>query len=453
LKTIMKQTRHDMSAVRNINFKMMLSLIAMFVGLSSVNSRADGYTYRKIASRGDTAPGGSQFSFDFEPGQINDRGDLDFVADLGATGAEGVFLFNNRKTFALALPGNSAPGGGTFDGFGFTPAGINDEGDAAFAEALTPFTFDLPLGINVGMYRYSADKKTVSAVVVPGVTTVPLAGTLQGVHFGTSINNRGEICFTGLIHTDVKLPTGESIGKGIFVADKAGKIRKIVIPGDIAPFGKTFDFAEVAWINDRGDVGFGAHVQGEEFVLDNVYLSKAPSFQIISIAHQGDPAPGGGTFRHAWGPILNDNHQLLFVGDLTPPPDKDLSAGLFLYDYNGSTVPVVRPGDNLPDGKFLTVSVFVNGHHLNNRGEISFLAALDTGDALYVKSGHEFRLVAKTGAVIPGVGTIKDFDIGSTARLAGGAVNNGRGQVLFYAELVGGGAALTVATPNDEGEE
>src|SRR6202007_828042 len=65
--------------------------------------------------------------------------------------------------------------------------------------------------------------------------------------------------------------------------------------------GKTFDFAEVAWINDRGDVGFGAHVQGEEFVLDNVYLSKAPSFQIISIAHQGDPAPGGGTFRHAWG--------------------------------------------------------------------------------------------------------------------------------------------------------
>jgi hypothetical protein len=447
----MKQTRRDMFAVRSINVKVMLSLIAMFVGLSSVNSRADGYTYRKIASRGDTAPGGSQFSFDFEPGQINDHGDLDFVADLGPTGAEGVFLFNHRKTSALALPGNSAPGGGTFDGFGFTPAGINDEGEAAFAEALTPFSS--PLGINVGLYRYSSEKKTTSVVVLPGVTTVPLAGTLQGVLFGTSINNRGEICFTGLIHTDVHLPPGESIGKGIFVADRAGKIRKIVIPGDIAPFGKTFDFAEVAWINDRGDVGFGAHVQGEEFVLDNVYLSKAPSFQIISIAHQGDPAPGGGTFRHAWGPILNDNHQLLFVGDLTPPPGLDVSEGLFLYTYNGFSVPIVRPGDTLPDGKLLTVSVFVNGHHLNNRGEISFLAALDSGDALYVKSGHKFRLVAKTGAVIPGVGTIKDFDITSNARLAGGAINNGRGQVLFYAELVGGGAALIVATPDDEGED
>ena len=174
LKTSMKQTRHHMFAARNINVKMILSLIAMFMGLSPVNSRANGYTCSKIASRGDTAPGGAQYSFDFEPGQINDRGDLVFVADLGANGAEGGFLFNHRKNVGLALPGNSAPGGGTFDGFGFTPAGIKDEGDAAFAEALTPFTFDLPLGINVGLYRYSADKKTVSSVVVPGVTRTPL---------------------------------------------------------------------------------------------------------------------------------------------------------------------------------------------------------------------------------------------------------------------------------------
>jgi hypothetical protein len=434
----------------------MLSLTAIigFTRLSLANGQA--YSYTKIASRGDTAPGGVQYSFDFEPGQINNRGDAIFVADLSPDGAEGVFLLIDKKIFGLALPGNSAPGGGTFDGFGFTPAGINDEGDAAFAEALTPFT--LPLGMNVGLYRYLADKKIVSSVVVPGVTKVPVAGTLRGVLFGTSINNRDEICFTGLIHTDVQLPPGETIGKGIFVADKAGKIIKIVIPGDLAPFGKTFDFAEVAWINNRGDVGFGAHVQGEDFVQDNVYLSKAPSFQIISIAHQGDLAPGGGTFRHAWGPILNDNHQLLFVGDLTPAKlPRDQTQGLFLYNYNGSTVPIVRPGDTLPDGKLLTVSDFVNGHHLNNRGEISFLAALDTGDALYVKSGHKLRLVAKTGGIIPGVGTIQDFDIG-TARLAGGAVNNHRGQILFYAELVGGDAALIVATPtrdsgDEEGEE
>jgi len=137
---------------------------------------------------------------------------------------------------------------------------------------------------------------------------------------------------------------------GIFVANKAGQIRSVVIPGDLAPGGGTFDFAEIAWMNARGDVAFGAHIAGEEcvgfspptlknqsdriFCGDNVYLRKAPSGQIISIAHQGDPAPGGGVFRHAWGPIVNNHGQVPFVGDLTvAPPDNpnlfDVSQGLY----------------------------------------------------------------------------------------------------------------------------
>jgi len=85
-------------------------------------------------------------------------------------------------------------------------------------------------------------------------------------------------------------------------------------------------------------VGFGAHIAGEQcggdnpptlnppkapnqsfriFCGDNVYLSKAPSGQIISIAHQGGKAPGGGVFWHARGPILNNSRQALFVEDLT----------------------------------------------------------------------------------------------------------------------------------------
>ena len=90
-----------------------------------------------------------------------------------------------------------------------------------------------------------------------------------------------------------------------------------------------------------------------------------------------------------------------------------MNQGLFLYTYNGLTVSVVRPGDTLPDGKLVTVSNTVTAHHLNNRGEISFLANLDTGqEALYVKSDDKFRLVAKTGGVLPGIGTIQDIGDG-----------------------------------------
>ena len=476
----MKKTQHHMFAARSIASTVMLSLIGVigFTGLSRVKSQAAGYTFTKIAAVGETAPGGVQYFFDLEVGQINNRGDVIYVADLSKDGVgigEGVFLLSHGEISALALPGLPAPGGGTFFGAAFSPAGINDEGDAAAAIELgTPGTpLPLPLGMNAGLYRHLAAKKSLSAVVVPGVTVAPGArGTFQGVSFETSINNPEDICFAAIIPTDAGIVPAQGLGMGIFVANKAGQIGKVVMPGDSAPGGGRFDFAEIAWINARGDVAFGAHIAGEEcvgfnpptlenqsgriFCGDNVYLRKAPSGQIISIAHQGDAAPGGGVFRHAWGPIVNNHGQVLFVGDLTvAPPDNpnlfDVSQGLYLFT-GFFTVPVVRPGDALPDGTMVTVQDQVYGHHLNNPGEISFLAAL-TGkndediEAIYVKSGNTFRLVAKSGTSIPGVGTIANFDTLGPGTLSGGAVNNDRGQVIFSANLVGGGAALIVATP------
>src|SRR5215471_12248553 len=132
---------HIFPAKRSIAYPVMFSLVAVFTGLNSVSAEDNGYTYRKIAVRFETAPGGAQYTLDFEPGQINNGGDLVFVADL--PNGEGVFRFSQGKIFALALPGNPAPGGGTFDGVGFTPTGINDKGDVAFAEALTPFPFPI----------------------------------------------------------------------------------------------------------------------------------------------------------------------------------------------------------------------------------------------------------------------------------------------------------------------
>jgi len=83
------------------------------------------------------------------------------------------------------------------------------------------------------------------------------------------------------------------VDRGSGMSANFGSAPKTSILYDLSLF-FIFEFVEVAWINDLGDVGFGAHLQGEEFLQDNVYLSKAPSFQIISIAHQGEPAPGGG---------------------------------------------------------------------------------------------------------------------------------------------------------------
>jgi hypothetical protein len=37
---------------------------------------------------------------------------------------------------------------------------------------------------------------------------------------------------------------------------------------------------------------------------------------IRSIAHAGDPAPSGGVYRQAGAPVINDQGDIVFLGDL-----------------------------------------------------------------------------------------------------------------------------------------
>jgi hypothetical protein len=76
-----------------------------------------------VAFVGDTAPGpeGGQFSFDFELGDLNNRGQLVITADV-STGGDGVFLTGPNCLAQLFRAGEPAPGGSTFGGYGsFSP--------------------------------------------------------------------------------------------------------------------------------------------------------------------------------------------------------------------------------------------------------------------------------------------------------------------------------------------
>ncbi|HXJ59351.1 MAG TPA: choice-of-anchor tandem repeat NxxGxxAF-containing protein [Verrucomicrobiae bacterium] len=405
------------------------------------------YTFSNLATLG-VAP---NFG-DFELGQINNRGDVLFVSEtaecidtpFGFALCEGVFL---SKRGALGQPihaGGPVPGGGTFAGFVVGPTAFNDQDQAALPLGLTPFTF--PFGLNSGLYRYASGSGTLSAVLVPGVTAAPgLAGvTFQGVAQGVSINNLGTIAFPGVIPSTAGLP-GTSVGAGIFTVDTAGTFSKVILPGDTAPGGATFNYAQNASINLGGDVAFEAHLAEAECIngdpdpaitigcfATGVYLRQASTGNIIKIAQAGDLDPLGAPFRHAWGPYVNDAGAVVFVGDLTAPPAFDESLGLYLYT-SSSIVPVVRPGDALPGGG--SASRVTSGssasYGINNRGDVSFSAVLDNGDqGVYVKSGGVIRLVAKTGTVLGTIGTMQALD-----SVFCGPVINERGQVTFTAKL------------------
>jgi hypothetical protein len=90
---------------------------------------------------------------------------------------------------------------------------------------------------------------------------------------------------------------------------------------------------------------------------------------------------------------------------------------------------------------------------VNNERQVSFAAAINMGSVqgsgIYLFSEGSKRVVARTGTVIPGVGTIANVGIGFSAPVAaqaGGEIND-RGQVLFSATLTNGKVVLLLATP------
>jgi hypothetical protein len=435
------------------------------------------YTFQLLATTGDPLAGGGTFVNDFEGGAISANGDIAFGADV-STGGEGIFLMRGGRIVELARTGGAAPGGGTYSGGFLGAVAQNDQGDAIFDFALDPFS--LPIGVNAGAYRYSQASGTVSAFVVPFVTPAPGGGTFQGTSFQPTINNHGDVAFGGVVQTSAGIhvpgePYG-GLGIGLFLADRGNRISALVQPGDPAPGGGTFDFAYEAWINDGGDIAFIGHVAGEEAAipgfppqsdlidaLGSLYVRDAGG-TIRSVAHAGDPAPGGGVFRQVPFLSMNNRGDIAFIGDLTPAPDVYGALGVFVASRGGSITAVARPGDAMPGGGHLVSASPVNSNsHINDAGDVVFTGTLDSDvDADGTLDTGVFRwsrgridAIARSGTVIPGVGTIYQFTAtsitfpppASVVPIAGLTSNNA-GQVIFEATLTDGSVVLLQATPS-----
>ena len=187
------------------------------------------------------------------------------------------FLLSQREIIEIpARAGEPAPGGGVFGPGSLSPSTLNDRGEVGLVYVLEPFCFPDPsdpsnecpsFGVNAGVYRFSQNTHTIASVMTPGVTPAPGGGLFAGAGFGANLNNRGDLVFAGIVPTDkgFPLPGDENgLGVGIFKANKTGHLSSLVSPGDPAPGGGVFDWTNFPWMNDRGDVAFMGHVDGEE---------------------------------------------------------------------------------------------------------------------------------------------------------------------------------------------
>jgi hypothetical protein len=416
------------------------------------------YSFRTlVASGGDIPDTGITLVGFFNVGGINGAGDVAFDAQT-ASGGTAIVVAHRGRLRKLAATGERAPGGATFATFTFAPSSLNEWGDVAFDFFLEPEPFALPIGTSDAVFSYDAITGAVRAIALPGITPDPRGGVLRGATLRARIDDRREVVFGAIVATTQGVSGG--LGNAVMRARRDGRLSFVLSPGDAAPDGSRIDMAMNPSPNSAGQVAIAGHQSNQECIdfgtpqdisincATSIHLAR-PDGPLEAIALQGAPAPGGGTFRFAWSPVLNERGQVAFVGDLTPPPGFGSSFGLYLRD-RGSTRPIARPGQAMPGGgRLVSVTNFRIGNiSLNDRGDVAFSAVLDTGSAdspdtgIYVWSNGELALVARTAMVIPGAGKV------ATVQPADSNVGlNDLGQVALSVRFDDGHEALLIATP------
>jgi hypothetical protein len=169
---------------------------------------------------------------------LNDRHQIAFLAQ-SFPAPNGIYLMTEGQFATIARDGASAPGGGEYSlGFpdpAFGPS-LNNKGDVAFAS-------DLSTG-GRAVFLWSAG--VVTRIIGPG-DSVPDGGMFVSTD-SPQLNSVGQLAFFG--QTD----NGQF---GAFLLS-GGAITKIAMSGDPAPRNLSFTFVNTPFINDAGEVAFGA---------------------------------------------------------------------------------------------------------------------------------------------------------------------------------------------------
>jgi hypothetical protein len=443
---------------------LLLSLMAILTQIAL--SQPSHYTFSTVANLQD-------YGGYFEPATINNRGQVLFAPAL-LSGGEGILLWDRGRITTIAKGGEPTwdkglcwpptdPSDCPVFGYTWSPIQMNEHADVAFMMTRDGINnVPTPYGINSGVYRYDAHSGVVP-IMVPG-TPAPGGGVFWGTFWFISINNRGDIYFPAMACTTTTLsypsqacPDNGSgvLALGVYKANAKGQIAAVVKPGDAAPGGGYFDFANDPATNEGGDVAFVGHIFTDPCYgnlsfpygcEDSVFFKKASTGVIVPIAKVGTPSPlPGKNYGDTFSPMVTPEGDVVFFSDLSTANDGSGHA-VFFYTHR-KTIPIAWPGASMPGGGTFLNTYAGQDIAVNSRGEIVFSATLADGtQGIYLWRHGELSVVAKTGTRI-GKSLIANFDDGGVGQACSQVWINDLGQILFMARFQEGGGALLVATP------
>jgi hypothetical protein len=368
-----------------------ITMMALSLGAVAVRAQS---SVRAVALAGDPAPGGGTFEhFGVEALPIvapaNSKAQVAFFATLlRSTASEAFFLAGKSRTVRIVAEGDRVPGGGALSGFGRHPIpALNERGDVAFAAAV--------VGGRTVEGIFVRDSRGLRPVVLTGVAAAGMpAGTIGAVD-APALNDHGDVAFL------VSVRRGREIVEAIYTFI-GGRAAKVVAQGDPAPAGGTFAGFGPPVINNRRRVAFAAVVEGRA-VPGGVFVAEDSGVRMLAGA--GSETPIGGIFaKFSERVALNDTGTVAFTAVLK---NAEAEQGVFAVD-DGRLRKLAALGDRAPGGG--TFGHFSLWPALGADGSTAFVAAVDGSAvqvAVFVASGRGPSRVVALGD-----------DLGSTRRLA-----------------------------------
>ena len=216
---------------------------------------------------------------------------------------------------SIARPGDPAPVAPEL--VQVSSISLSDSGDVAFGAD------------NAAFLQSNGTSTIVAALGDP----TPAGGTLTYA-VSPSVNAQGQVAFVA--------NTAEG-GGGVFLSTQGG-LQPVAQQGDPIPGGGTFiSFSDVSTSGAGGQLAFRASARVGFQVRRGLF--RASGSALRALAYSNDPAPGGGTFRFFFNPVVNAAGQVAFFARLSPS-----GRGIFLSQPDGTLIAVAREGDPAPVG-------------------------------------------------------------------------------------------------------
>lgn len=406
---------------------------AILVGWLGLGYAALALTVSPVAVIGDPTPLGGTFAkFEDRP-NINEAGDVVFIATVaGGKAPRAIFLAAQGALTAAVAEGDSTPVGGTFQRFRLGRSAPARSGAALFIATMA--------GGRVQEGIFLASKGIVTKVVAGGDST-PSGGVFGHMDERPSASDQGGVAFIAeVVHgktregrlrnrplypliQPVHSPAGADMG--IFLATQGG-IVKVVRLGDPTPLGGTFDGFEPPIINGRGALVFIGSISGGS-TPEAVF--QAAGGTLTPVLRAGDPAPGGGKFGKLEAAGINDRGEIPFRVSLEGARG---TAGVYLFSQ-GSVKKIAAAGDSTSEGRVF--DGFIGRPMANGRGAIAFKAALHGGGR---GTGREGIFVAVDGGLVKVVADVDDTPVGGTFGSITPPFLSDSGAIVFRASVVGG---------------